>query len=673
MTELTVDLIEEFEQFRLAKVSNIKPSDWAESKRIMTSEVSPFPGPFRYKRSPFAREIVDFFSPDHPGRIGAIMKGVQIGLTSSVIENAIGWIIDQNPGNILYLSGAKELSEEAMNTRIDNMIDTCGLRHLIRPNVRKKRNQRTGDTSESKEFPGGSLVAGSASNDRLLRQRSIKYGFIDDFDAVKRSTKSAGSIRKLIETRFTAYWDKMKLLYGSSPELQQTSNIEPIYKLGDQRKWFVTCPHCGEEINFEWRIETKTKEVAGITWDLNEKNELIEGSVKYRCQECLEYFDESIKDELVQAGRFKPTAEPSQPGYYSWHIPSLYATAGMKGWTDYVRQYLESCPPGGEEKEDELQTFKNTVLGETFEKQGKTIKASRLQQNIRNYQINEVPDIMSVKDGNGKILMLTCACDLNGLETDARLDYEVCAWTESGSSYSITHGSIGTFIPREKLLKVKVDREHWTYEIGKPKSVWPELEKVLGQSFKGESGQSYKILLSGVDCGYYTIHAYSFIDKSNYSVIGIKGDKENQYRKFGADLPYFKIAKERARLFLLDVNHIKDIVSSNIGLKWEPNQGEVQPPGFMNYPLPSDNKYLFHNYFSHYESEQRIVESKEGEGIASRWVKRNSSVFNHHWDIFNYNFTLKEIYADLTLRMHKPPLKGNWLDFVAYLRSNKKI
>lgn len=671
---MTVDLVEEFEQFRLAKISNIKPSQWAEQKRVMTSDVSPFPGPFSYDRTPYARELADFFSPDHPGRVGAIIKGAQIGLTASVIENVIGWIIDQNPGNILFLSGAQELSEEAMNKRIDNMIDTCGIRHLIRPNVFKKRNQRTGDTSTSKEFPGGSLVAGSASNDRLLRQRSIRFGFIDDFDAVKKSSKAAGSIRKLIEARLTAYYDKMKLLYGSTPELHQSSNIQPVYLKGDQRKYYVKCPHCGEEIDFQWRVETKTKEVAGITWDLDENSKLIDGSVRYRCQECLEYFDDTKKQDLIREGRWKPTAEPSEPGYYSWHISSLYAPPGMKDWEAYVREYLEACPPGGEIKEDLWQAFQNLVLGETYEKQGKTVQASKLQQNIRNYEINQVPDILSVKDGNGKILMLTCACDMNGLEDDARLDYEICAWTESGSSYSIRHGSIGTFVPKKKRTEDHEEhREHWTYEIGKPLSVWPELEKVIGSSFKAESGQSFKILLTGVDCGHYTTHAYAFIDKSNFNVIGLKGDKENQYRKFGADLPYFKIARERARLFLLDVNHIKDMVSSNISLKWTAGQGEVQPPGFMNYPLPKDNLYLFHNYFSHYEAEQRVVESKEGEGVAARWVKKHSNSYNHMWDCFIYNFTLKEIYADLTLRMHKPPLKGNWLDFVAYLRANKKI
>jgi len=43
---------------------------------------------------------------------------------------------------------------------------------------------------------------------------------------------------------------------------------------------------------------------------------------------------------------------------------------------------------------------------------------------------------------------------MNGTEQDARMDYEVVAWSESGATYSIKHGSIGTFIPREGAKKI---------------------------------------------------------------------------------------------------------------------------------------------------------------------------------------------------------------------------
>ena len=85
-------------------LSTLKPSEWAQENRIMSKEVSPFPGPFSYDLTPYLREPIDCLSPEHPARVIAFMKGVQIGASSGLIENGIGWIISQNPGNILFLS-----------------------------------------------------------------------------------------------------------------------------------------------------------------------------------------------------------------------------------------------------------------------------------------------------------------------------------------------------------------------------------------------------------------------------------------------------------------------------------------------------------------------------------------------------------------------------------------
>jgi phage terminase large subunit GpA-like protein len=60
-------------------LSSIKPSDWTEKNMIMQK---PFPGPFRYSRTPYTREIIDCLAPDHPAKIISIMKGAQVGFSS---------------------------------------------------------------------------------------------------------------------------------------------------------------------------------------------------------------------------------------------------------------------------------------------------------------------------------------------------------------------------------------------------------------------------------------------------------------------------------------------------------------------------------------------------------------------------------------------------------------
>lgn len=660
-TENLLDILESSRH----KLSTIKPSDWAEANRFMDSSVSRYKGRFSYDITPYTREIVDCLSQDHPARIISVMKGAQIGYSTGVIESGTGWIISEAPGNILFLTGHSDLAEEAV-LKIDQMIDSCGIRHLIRPTVKRKKGSKTGDTNTKKEFPGGSLVSGSAGNHKLLRQRSVMYGFIDDFDAAKKSTKESGSTTKMIEQRFAAYGDKMKLYYISTPELKETSNIEPVFLMGDQRRYHVPCPHCGDMIDLKWSVDiegTDGKEKGGITWKLDDKNKLIDSSVGYICQSCGGFFDDSNKYEQNLAGQWIPTSEPVNEGYYSYHINSLYAPPGMYDWKHYVKQYLEANPPNGDQKEHLQKTFVNLVLGETFEQKGKEIKANQLQKNIRPYNVAELPEKLSESDGNGKIVLLTCAADLNGIVEDARLDYEIVAWTETGSSYSIDHGSIGTFIPRENAMRIKKDRERWTYEHGKSNSVWPEFEKVLSRLYTTDTGRNMKVFVTGLDTGHYTNYAYHFIDYSNHYIIGLKGKDVDKYIKFGVDIPNFKAARERNNLYLVEVNQLKDDLSDLIDLKWDEGNEEMQPPGFINFPTPSEGKYLFNNFFSHYESEHRVIETKEGEGIAARWVKKTSVSQNHFWDVRIYNIVVKEIITALFLKELKIQ-NGVWKDYV---------
>lgn len=651
-------------------ISSLRPSEWYESKMVMPSG-SARPGPFSFDHTPYLREIVNCGGRDHPAREISFMKGAQLGGTAAVINAIIGYTISQNPGNSMLLTGHTELSEAAF-LKVDTMIDNCGLRPMIKPNILRAKNSRTADTGSLKEFPGGSLVGGSVTNHNLLRQYDIMLMIVDDFDASKMSSKEAGSTRELVQQRTNAFAHKKKIFYVSSPQLKGMSNIDSVFVKGDQRYYKVPCPKCHKYIFLKWEIKVTDRDPAGIIWELDSHGNLDTKSVGYICQECAGFFNDSHKFQMNIDGFWEPTAIPVEENHFSYQLPSLYSPSFMDGWAVIVQKYLNANPKNAAPIESKVQTFFNLQLGEPYEKIGKGNDASGLLKNIRPYAVGIIPDIIArERDGNGSIVIVTCAVDLNGKIEDARADYEVVAWSETGASYSITHGSIGTFVYKEG--EDKGDRPKLTYEHKKPNSLWPELEKVLGTVYKTQSGKQMKIVLTGVDCGHFTTLAYAFIDKTNHNVIGVKGDKENQYRKFGIDVPIFRHAKERTRLFLLDVNHIKDTVSNMMDLKWSPVDGEVQPVDYMNYPQPLGNKYMHDTYFKHYEAEERIEDKKEGEGVASRWMKKKGGPQNHFWDVRIYNYALREIYADMTLRMNKPPMKGNWHDFVAYAKLYKKI
>ena len=653
-TESSNDYLEQFiDLFKgsTVSISDIKPSEWVQQNVVMGK---PFPGPFSYSRTPYCREIIDRFANDNPMKWIAIKKGAQIGLSAGVLIPCLLWMIKNDPSNSYFLVGSPDLIEKATE-KLDIGIDNAGLRPYIKPQVQRKRAQKSGDTNTKKEFAGGYIHIGSANNHKDIRDVSLKYGLFDDFESVKSKSKESGSTRKLLEQRFAAYEDSHKICYCSTPELDENSNIKEAYLLGDQRKYFIPCPCCGVMIDWHWTI-TKGDITGGITWKLDDKGKVISSSVGYICQECGGFFDDKNKNELLNLGEWQPTCEPSKPGYYSYHISSLYAPIGMYGWEHYVNDWIEANPVGQPRKEDLYKTFVNVVLGETYETPAEELSATELQMNIRDYEIGVIPERMSENDGNGAIVFVTLGADMNGKAEDARLDYEIVAWAESGASYSINHGSIGTFIPREGVNGI--DRERWTYQHGMERSVWTELDRIINEPIPTDSGNLMQIMTSGIDCGYLRDYAYQYIDSKDFTIVGLKGKDTDKYTMNMKDAKSFKQSLEKPNLYMVETNLTKERLASKMRLKWNDKLNVPQPSGFMNFPTPSGGKYLFNNYFSHYEAEHRILDKTN----TFKWEKKNDMVQNHLFDCRLYAGVVGEIMVARVLKELKIT-NGTWKNY----------
>jgi hypothetical protein len=336
----------------------------------------------------------------------------------------------------------------------------------------------------------------------------------------------------------------------------------------------------------------------------------------------------------------------------------------MDNWEAIVRNYLVANPENQTRNEKKHQTFVNLTLGECYSPSAESPQATTIMKNIRPYDIGVVPESLSIKDGNGKVVLLTCGADMNGKVDDARLDYEIKAWTESGNSYSIQHGAIGTFIPRENSLKEKTDRKRWSYEMYGDNSVWKEFEKVINAKYKTDTGIEMSVFLACLDTGYEDKYAFNFIERSKGRVVGVKGNKEDVFVSKNRDVSYFKVSNQRPDLFIVQVGEFKDDIADHMKLRWDNSVNEVQPIGFMNFPTPSKGLYLFENYFSHFEAEHRtVVDSKNGDQYY-RWVKKGQTVQNHLYDCHIYNMAAKEI-AISQIAKNFPKVKPfTWEEYV---------
>lgn len=668
MTDDQVIRLEEILQASLRLKSDLLPSEWYESKMVMPPG-SPFPGQIRYDRTPYWRKPVDCSHRNNPARDITIMAPAQMGKTIMVLNPIVGYTIDMEPCNIIYLTGHTELSGEAM-AKIDFMIANCGLQPLIMPSVLKLKNNRTGDTLKKKEYRGGDLKMGSVTNHNLLRQHTAKITITDDMDAAKPAKDQTGDTGEKVTTRTKAHEEDCKRYWISTPEKAGTSNIEKQLLKSNHQLWFVECPHCGtseKRIDLRMPFNVDEKEMAGLTWKLDNLGRVDFKSVGYICQRCAGFFTDTIKHELLNSGIWMPTKDWEEPYHEGFAINGLYAPHGMTSWYTLACKNVLFNPPGQPRREHEYQVFLNDYLGLLYIEPTESLEANLLQiNNVRDYTIGTVPEEMSKRDGNGEIVMITLAADCNGKLDDARIDLEWEGWTENGARYSIGHESIGTFIPNQSQQQKDADhREKWSYELGAPNSVWKEFHKRVSAILKKDNGSEIGVYITAIDTGHCTDQVFAYIDSvtPEYNVIGVMGDKEHEWQKY-RDVKDFTPGKSRNNLYLLNVNKMKDDLARQMRLKWDTRIHTSQPVGFMNFPNASGHLYTYKHYFSQFEAEEKRDDDKKGAFI---WQKKSPTSQNHFWDVKIYNTAARDILMEIVCKKEIKMKDYNWKQFVDIL------
>ena len=104
--------------FRPSKAQTV--SEWADENRVLVSENSAEPGPWRTDRAPYQREIMDAFTQRSVHEI-VVMASAQVGKTE-IEMNMMGQAIDVDPGPILYVQPTKDVAAEFSVRRIAPMI-----------------------------------------------------------------------------------------------------------------------------------------------------------------------------------------------------------------------------------------------------------------------------------------------------------------------------------------------------------------------------------------------------------------------------------------------------------------------------------------------------------------------------------------------------------------------
>jgi phage terminase large subunit GpA-like protein len=557
------------------------------------------------------------------------MKGSQVTYTTAVIENVIGYVIDEvKTAPMLLVTADGDLAKLRMETNVTPMLQASGLQHLIAPSDEGNR-RKTGQTDKKVEWVGGGyLLPMGAKNADKFRSTSAQFVGGDEVDTWDDVVGKDGDPVELVKGRTKGYELTRKILWGSTPTVKDASKIERLFLEGDQRRYFVNCVRCGYSQWLKFQTKSADGVLGGMTWDLK-NGILVPGSVRYLCQnpDCQHPHKNDDKTRLLDprnGAEWRATAVAVSPDIRSYHIPSLLSPVGMQTWTSIVELFLRAWDPELEKARDvgKLQVFYNTELAEPFALHGSRIRFEQVSEHRRScYAYGQIPNTWARQHCGGAIQLLTCAVDVHA----DRLKVAVWGWTVGRRTFLIDY------------LTLEGDTE----QLSDP-GTWGELELLITEKrYRADDGRQYGIAITVVDSGFQPDVVYNFCADLQ-GVFPVKGreapPKNASIKEFSEFTSTLNVSG-----FGITVDLYKERWSAALKLEWN-GLGE-QPAGHFNAP-GADPGQITDKQLRELTAEVKSVkvDKVSGRKIGFTW-KRTSGVANELWDLLVYGSAALDMLA----------------------------
>lgn len=537
----------------------LDPVDWSNKYLVLPSKSSAEPGPYNSKRFPFNEEIMNRFKPDDEAEVVVFMKGSQIGATTTAMA-MLGWTFDQNPCPVMMVLPTITLAQRTSKQKINPLIEETPALKAIFGDLSSKTGQ---NSMLEKSYPGGTFLLTGSNSGASLRSMSARYLIGDELDSFTFDVDGEGDPIQVLFSRCKAYGRKRKIFLNSTPTTKDNSHIERWYLAGDQRRYFVPCPFCGEFQTIEWE---------NIKFPDRENLD----HIYLECQHCEEHITENYKTQMFENGEWRATSKSTQRGLVSYQLSSLYSPLGMFSWTDCAQELLSAKKQGPLA----LRAWKNLNLGLPYEEKSVKVDENKLMARRKPYP-GEVPE---------DVYFLTCGVDTQ----DDRFEGTILGWGKDEHCYVIE--------------RFQVD--------GDPDSItpWHELDEILNRTYKTATGKAHRIYRTFIDSGGHKTTSVIDRCKERPRVFAIKGmDGENR------TIVAKSVAKNRQEsdeLLIVAVSQIKSLLFSRLALEDETAYG------YVHFPLKDS---IDEQYFKSLVSEKQIMKKVNGR-FKPQWIptyKRN--------------------------------------------------
>lgn len=561
-------------------------TQWAEAKRRLSAESAAEPGPWRTERTPYLREPMDAFT-DPKVRHIVMVAASQVG-KSEFLNNCIGYIIDEDPGSILFIHPTTIDAQEYSKLRIAPMLrDSPALRQKIAaPKSRDSHN-----TILQKAYPGGILTMCGSTEAHALASKPIRYVFGDERDRWATSAGNEGDPWDLAMARQTTFYNA-KAVEVSTTTIKNASAIEAAYYTGTMERWNSKCPHCGEYHEIRWSdIRFEYDEII-----VSHKKTYKVKKVYYTCPGCGCI---STEAEMKRAPA-KWIAE--NPEAYGQGTRSFWLNAFVSQWASWESIVLKYLNALGSTKK--MQVVFNTCFGEPWEDRGDIEDEDSLLARREDYGKDKNGEPVELPPG---VLVLTAGVDTQ----DDRMEYEIVGHGFFGETWGIEKGIV----------------------MGRPDddATWNKLDEVVfDRVMRFENGVGLRVSMSFVDeGGHFTqsvrAQCNARISKKVFCIKGMPGQ----------DKPYISPPKKQ-KIFVnqiavgtcwqyqLGVDSGKEIIMDNL---------RVQTPGQKYCHFPKRDDYCS-AYFAGLLSETKVYDPNKKQPWS--WKKIPGHERNEPLDCRNY-------------------------------------
>ena len=483
-----------------------------------------------------------------------MMSSAQVGKTEWLL-NIIGYYMDYDPSPMLLLQPTLQMAEAFSKDRLAPMLrDTPALKGC----VKEARARDSGNTLLHKTFPGGHITMAGANSPASLASRPVRIFLADEVDRYPISAGTEGDPLLLGGKRTTTFFNRKKI-YTSTPTIKDASRIEDAYEKSDKRKYYIPCSHCGEKDTLKW---------ANVKWDKDADGVHMPETAFMICEHCGGMHQDHNKvRRMLDGGEWiasKPLVRTA-----GFHLNELYSP--WKKWSEVVQDFLDA-----KGDTEQMKTWTNTSLGETFEEAGDQIEGDSLYLRREIYKAI-VPQ---------KAVVLTMGVDIQ----EDRIEVEIIGWGSGEQSWN-------------------VDYRIFTGDVTQPE-VWNELAEMFSYEFEHESGNILTIASTCIDSGYQTQLVYDFVYKHrSRRVFAVKG-KEGGGRPIVSQsiAKKGKSSKRKVDLYIIGVDDAKTLLSGRLKLT---DKGA----GYCHFPMGRDEEY-----FEQLTAEKMVTKFKRGFPYRE-WVK----------------------------------------------------